>query len=76
MNEQGKEWRRTKTWLSSSSQPLKRYNVEAMYRMSRQLATGKGMPKDRKKGIKMLKNAAEECRHRKAKEFDEWQCND
>ena len=40
-------------WLSSSSKPLKRDNVEAMHRMSRQLATGKGMPKDRKKGIKM-----------------------
>ena len=71
MNEQGREWRRTKTWLSSSSQPLKRDNVEAMHRMSRQLATGKGMPKDRKKGIKMQKNAAGVCRHKNTKWRDE-----
>ena len=53
---------------------LKRYNVEKMSFMNKRLVTGKGVSKNCKKGLKMLKDAAEECRNKKAKEFNERHC--
>ena len=49
--------------------------MDAMYFMNTQHVTGKGVSKDRKKGMKMQKNAAEERRH-KPMELDERHCND
>ena len=53
---------------------LKRDNVVKMSFMNKRLVTGKGVSKNCKKGLKILKDAAEECRNKKAKEFNERHC--
>ena len=47
------------------------HSMDAMYLMDKQLVAAKGASKDHKKNLKMLKDAAEERRHTKAKEFNE-----
>ena len=50
INKLEREWKSAKTWLSSSYRPLRRENAETMYHMSKQLVTGKSVPKDHNKG--------------------------